>query len=56
MIIPMTDDERRLTEEYLYLVPEMVKKLTTRCAYVSYDEQQDLLQQLFCRTGCCHQM
>ena len=44
MIIPMTDDERRLTEEYLYLVPEMVKKLTTRCAYVSYDEQQDLLQ------------
>lgn len=30
MIIPMTDDERRLTEEYLYLVPEMVKKLTTR--------------------------
>ncbi|CBL21017.1 hypothetical protein CK1_32010 [Ruminococcus sp. SR1/5] len=25
MIIPMTDDERRLTEEYLYLVPEMVK-------------------------------
>ena len=28
MIIPMTDDERRLTEEYLYLVPEMVKKLT----------------------------
>ena len=22
MIIPMTDDERRLTEEYLYLVPE----------------------------------
>lgn len=40
----MTDDERRLTEEYLYLVPEMVKKLTTRCAYVSYDEQQDLLQ------------
>ena len=29
MIIPMTDDERRLTEEYLYLVPEMVKKLTT---------------------------
>ena len=44
MIIPMTDDERRLTEEYLYLVPEMVKKLTSRCAYVSYDEQQDLLQ------------
>ena len=44
MIIPMTDDERRLTEEYLYLVPEMVKKLTTRCAYVSYDEQQDLMQ------------
>ena len=40
MIIPMTDDERRLTEEYLYLVPEMVKKLTSRCAYVSYDEQQ----------------
>jgi DNA-directed RNA polymerase specialized sigma subunit len=45
MIIPMTDDERRLTEEYLYLVPEMVKKLTSRCAYVSYDEQQDLLQE-----------
>ena len=44
MIIPMTDEERRLTEDYLYLVPEMVKKLTTRCAYVSYDEQQDLLQ------------
>ena len=46
MIIPMTDDERRLTEEYLYLVPEMVKKLTTRCAYVSYDEQQDLMQSI----------
>ena len=26
------------------MVPEMVKKLTSRCAYVSYDEQQDLLQ------------
>lgn len=36
MIIPMTDDERRLTEEYLYLVPEMVKKLTSRCAYATF--------------------
>lgn len=44
MIIPMTEAERLLTEEYLYLVPEMVKRLTSRCAYVSYDEKQDLLQ------------
>lgn len=44
MIIPMTDTERKLTEDHLPLVSKVIQALTCSCRYVSYDEHQDLLQ------------
>lgn len=44
MIIPMTDTERKLTEDHLPLVSKVIQTLTCGCRYVSYDERQDLLQ------------
>ena len=44
MIIPMTDMERKLTEDHLPLVSKVIQTLTCSCQYVSYDERQDLLQ------------
>lgn len=44
MIIPMTDIERKLTEDHLSIVAKVIQTLTCGCRYVSYDERQDLLQ------------
>lgn len=44
MIIPMTDIERKLTEDHLSIVAKVIQNLTCGCRYVSYDERQDLLQ------------
>lgn len=44
MIIPMTDIERKLTEDHLPIVAKVIQTLTCSCRYVSYDERQDLLQ------------
>jgi len=44
MIIPMTDIERKLTEDHLSTVAKVIQTLTCGCRYVSYDERQDLLQ------------
>lgn len=44
MIIPMTDIERKLTEDHLPIVAKVIQTLTCGCRYVSYDERQDLLQ------------
>lgn len=44
MIIPMTDIERKLTEDHLSIVAKVIQNLTCGCRYVSYDECQDLLQ------------
>lgn len=44
MIIPMTDIERKLTEDHLSIVVKVIQTLTCGCRYVSYDERQDLLQ------------
>lgn len=44
MIIPMTDIERKLTEDHLSIVAKVIQTLTCGCRYVSYDELQDLLQ------------
>lgn len=44
MIIPMTDIERKLTEDHLSIVAKVIQTLTCSCRYVSYDERQDLLQ------------
>lgn len=44
MIIPMTDIERKLTENHLSIVAKVIQTLTCGCRYVSYDERQDLLQ------------
>lgn len=44
MIIPMTDIERKLTEDHLSIVAKVIQTLTCGCRYVSYDEHQDLLQ------------
>lgn len=44
MIIPMTDVERKLTEDHLSIVAKVIQTLTCGCRYVSYDERQDLLQ------------
>lgn len=44
MIIPMTDIERKLTEDHLSIVAKVIQTLTCGCMYVSYDERQDLLQ------------
>ena len=44
MIIPMTDIERKLTEDHLSIVAKVIETLTCGCRYVSYDERQDLLQ------------
>lgn len=44
MIIPMTDIERKLTEDHLSIVAKVIQTLTSGCRYVSYDERQDLLQ------------
>ena len=44
MIIPMTDIERKLTEDHLSIVANVIQTLTCGCRYVSYDERQDLLQ------------
>ena len=44
MIIPMTDIERKLTEDHLSIVAKVIQTLTFGCRYVSYDERQDLLQ------------
>lgn len=44
MIIPMTDIERKLTEDHLSIVTKVIQTLTCGCRYVSYDERQDLLQ------------
>lgn len=44
MIIPMTDIERKLTEDHLSIVAKVIQTLTCGCRYVSYDERRDLLQ------------
>ena len=44
MIIPMTDIERKLTEDHLSIVAKGMQTLTCGCRYVSYDERQELLQ------------
>lgn len=44
MIIPMTDIERKLTEDHLSIVAKVIQTLTCGCRYVSYDEREDLLQ------------
>lgn len=44
MIIPMTDIERKLTEDHLSIVANDIQTLTCGCRYVSYDERHDLLQ------------
>ena len=44
MIIPMTDIERKRTEDHLSIVAKVIQTLTCGCRYVSYDERQDLLQ------------
>ena len=44
MIIPMTDIDRKLTEDHLSIVAKVIQTLTCGCRYVSYDERQDLLQ------------
>lgn len=44
MIIPMTDIERKFTEDHLSIVAKVIQTLTCGCRYVSYDERQDLLQ------------
>lgn len=44
MMIPMTDIERKLTEDHLSIVSKVIQTLTCSCRYVSYDERQDLLQ------------
>ena len=44
MIIPMTDIERKLTEDHLPIVAKVIQTLNCSCRYVSYDERQDLLQ------------
>ena len=44
MIIPITDIERKLTEDHLSIVAKVIQTLTCGCRYVSYDERQDLLQ------------
>ncbi len=44
MIIPMTDIERKLTEDHLSIVAKVIQTLTCGCRYDSYDERQDLLQ------------
>lgn len=44
MMIPMTDIERKLTEDHLSIVAKVIQTLTCGCRYVSYDERQDLLQ------------
>lgn len=44
MIIPMTDIERKLTEDHLSIVAKVIQTLTCGCRYFSYDERQDLLQ------------
>ena len=44
MIIPMTDIERKLTEDHLSIVAKVIQTLTCGCRYVSYDARQDLLQ------------
>lgn len=44
MIIPMTDIERKLTEDHLSIVAKVIQTLTCGCRYVSYDERQDLLK------------
>ena len=44
MIIPITDIERKLTEDHLSIVAKVIQTLTCGCRYVYYDERQDLLQ------------
>ena len=44
MIIPMTDIERKLTEDHLSIVAKVIQTLNCGFSYVSYDERQDLLQ------------
>lgn len=42
--LPMTNEEKQLTEQYLYLVPQMVSALTRSYSNLSVDETEELTQ------------